>query len=70
MARAYRSVDLQLDRSASAFRWRNDVVDVLQKLLKMMCEPHEPGRPQAAAAQIKFPYCWQAVHGVDPPTNA
>ena len=50
-------------------RLRNDGDDLLREPLMMMCEPQEPGRPQAAAAQIKFPYCWQAVRSADSATG-
>ena len=47
------------------FRLRNDVANVLQELLKMICEHHEHGRSESAAVQIMFLCGQQAVRGAD-----
>ena len=47
------------------FRLRNIVADVVRELLKMMGELHEPGRVKAAATQINFQCCRQAVRSAE-----
>ena len=50
-------------------RLRNDVANVLQKLLKGSCDLQVPGRLKPAAAQTKFLCCQQAVRSADPPNE-
>ena len=45
------------------------MVDVLRKLLKIICELHELGRLLPAARRIIFPCCRQAVHSAATPTD-
>ena len=69
VARAHSSLDSLRFDLTGVCRLRNDVADVLRKLLKIIPELHEQGRLRAAAVQMKCPRPCQVVRSANQPKD-
>ena len=49
-----RAINRPISKKSAIQVVRNDGVNVLRELLKMICELHEPGRLEPSATQIEF----------------